>query len=120
MLRLTAAQAVKVNASICSLCANCDTDGNCLLLSTTELERCPQTQSISLLCKYYIHSVLPVDKELCSALYGETVNKKLCSRCKKPFSFKSNRAKYCPECIEKAHQEADRLRQQKHRINVTL
>ncbi len=121
MLKLTSAQAAKVNASIRSICANCDSDGNCLLLSAENPERCPQMQSLHLLCVYYTNCVLPADKELYSALFGETTNnKKLCSRCKKSFLAKSNRAKYCPGCIDKAHKEADRIRQQKHRSNVTL
>ncbi len=85
MLRLTAAQVVKVNASIRSLCANCNSNGNCLLLSENGPERCVQTQSLSLLCNYYIHCVLPADKELYTALYSELINKKLYSYCKNLF-----------------------------------
>ncbi len=120
MLRLTTKQAAKVNASIHSLCANCDPDGNCLLASVFEYERCPQSQSYDLLCTYYIHSVLPADKELYYELYGNTTKMKQCTKCKKPFSGNSNRARYCPECAVKATREKDRLRQQKRRNHVTL
>lgn len=116
MLRLTATQSAKVNASIRKLCANYDADGNCLLLS----DICPQMQSYSLLCIYCRTNVLPADKELYAELFGKSGNDKQCAKCRKAFRANSNRAKHCPECGAKAVREASRKRQQKRRSNVTL
>ena len=65
MIKLTPNQAVRVRRLARSLCANCDEDGNCLLLEDAEKQRCVQLISrYGLYCKYFLEAVLPADREL--------------------------------------------------------
>ena len=52
MMKITPKQAEKVHRLVKSLCANCDKDGNCILLDDGEAHRCVQLISI-----YGIYSV---------------------------------------------------------------
>lgn len=65
MIKLTPNQAVHVRRMVRRLCANCDEDGNCLLLEDGETQRCVQLISrYGLYCKYFLEAVLPADREL--------------------------------------------------------
>ena len=65
MIKLAPGQAVRVRRLVRRLCANCDEDGNCLLLEDGEKQRCVQLISrYGLYCKYFLEAVLPVDREL--------------------------------------------------------
>lgn len=65
MIKLAPGQAVRVRHLVRRLCANCDEDGNCLLLEDGERQQCVQLISrYGLYCKYILQAVLPVDREL--------------------------------------------------------
>ena len=68
MLKITPKQAERVNRLVSELCANCDPDGNCVLLDDGEAHRCVQLISVyGIYCNYFKNAVLPADK----ALYEE-------------------------------------------------
>lgn len=46
MMKITPKQAEKVHCLVQELCANCDEDGNCILLDDGEAHRCVQLISI--------------------------------------------------------------------------
>ena len=65
MLKITPRQAEKVNRLVSELCANCNQDGNCLLLDDGEAHRCVQLISVyGIYCNYFKNAVLPADKAL--------------------------------------------------------
>ena len=65
MLKFTPRQAERVNRLVSELCANCDQDGNCVLLDDGEAHRCVQLISVyGIYCNYFKNAVLPTDKEL--------------------------------------------------------
>ena len=65
MIKLAPGQAMRVRRLVRSLCANCDEDGNCLLLENGERQQCVQMISwYGLYCKYFFEAVLPADREL--------------------------------------------------------
>ncbi len=89
---LTESQLRQARRLIKGLCANYD-NGRCLILDSI----CPQYVSYTLLCNYFREAVLPEDKELTTAVYGEPVVRS-CLICGEPLQAKSNRAKYCSKC----------------------
>ena len=65
MMKITPKQAEKVHRLVRELCANCDEDGNCILLDDGEAHRCVQLISFyGIYCNYFKKAVLPTDKEL--------------------------------------------------------
>ena len=65
MLKITPKQAERVNRLVSELCANCDQDGNCVLLDDGEAHRCVQLISVyGIYCNYFKNAVLPADKAL--------------------------------------------------------
>ena len=65
MMKITPKQAEKVHRLVRELCANCDEDGNCILLDDGEAHRCVQLISIyGIDCNYFKNAVLPSDREL--------------------------------------------------------
>ena len=65
MIKITPKQAVRINNLVKKLCANCDEDGNCILLDDGEDHRCVQLISIyGIYCNYFKEAVLPSDREL--------------------------------------------------------
>ena len=65
MLKITSKQADKVHCLVKERCANCDEDGNCILLDDGEAHRCVQLISIyGIYCNYFKEVVLPSDREL--------------------------------------------------------
>ncbi|MEI3428427.1 MAG: cysteine-rich VLP domain-containing protein [Christensenellales bacterium] len=65
MLKIMSKQADNVHALVRELCANCDSNGNCLLLDDGETHRCVQLISLyGIYCNYFKESVLPADKKL--------------------------------------------------------
>lgn len=65
MLKITPKQAERANRLVLELCANCDQDGNCVLLDDGEAHRCVQLISAyGIYCNYFKNAVLPADKEL--------------------------------------------------------
>ena len=65
MLKIIPKQAERVNRLVLELCANCDQDGNCVLLEDGEAHRCVQLISVyGIYCNYFKNTVLPADKEL--------------------------------------------------------
>lgn len=64
MMKITPKQVEKVHRLVRELCANCDEDGNCILLDDGEAHRCVQLISIyGIYCNYFKNAVLPSDKE---------------------------------------------------------
>ena len=61
---------------------------------------CVQSISYSLLCRWFRAAVLPLDRELETALFHR-LDAKRCAVCGALFTPGSNRAKYCPECAPK-------------------
>ena len=94
--RLSPPQSRKVNSLVKRECCNCDS-GNCILLDDGEECVCPQLISYSLLCKWFLTAVLPIDKLLYAELF-KTEDKKRCTECGAFFASKSNSVKYCPDC----------------------
>ena len=65
MLKTTPSEAEAIRHIIETHCANCDEDGNCILLDDGEAHRCVQLISIyGIYCNYFKNAVLPSDKEL--------------------------------------------------------
>ena len=65
MLKTTPSEAEAIRHIIESHCANCDEDGNCILLDDGETHRCVQLISIyGIYCNYFKEAVLPGDQEL--------------------------------------------------------
>ena len=65
MLKIIPKQAERVNRLVLELCANCDQEGNCVLLDDGEAHRCVQLISVyGIYCNYFKNAVLPTDKEL--------------------------------------------------------
>ena len=81
-------------------CCNYD-GGNCIALDDGEECVCVQSISYSLLCRWFRAAVLPLDRELETALFHR-LDAKRCAVCGVLFTPGSNRAKYCPECAPKA------------------
>ena len=65
MMKITPKQAERIRRLVKSLCANCDENGNCILLDDGEAHRCVQLISIyGIYCNYFLNAVLPAEKEL--------------------------------------------------------
>ena len=65
MMKITPKQVERVHRLVRELCANCDEDGNCILLDVGEAHRCVQLISIyGIYCNYFKEAVLPSDREL--------------------------------------------------------
>ena len=65
MLKITSKQADKVHRLVKEQCANCDENGNCILLDDGEAHRCVQLISIyGIYCNYFKEAVLSSDREL--------------------------------------------------------
>jgi len=65
MMKITPKQVGRVHRLVRELCANCDEDGNCILLDDGEAHRCVQLISIyGIYCNYFKEAVLPSDREL--------------------------------------------------------
>ena len=115
-IRTNFKQANKIKEMIKKHCANY-MDGDCVLLDTT----CPQMGCIySVLCKYFINSVLPLDKKLYKELLPDAeetsgLYNKVCKYCNKQFTSDKKNEQYCPKCKDKVKKEKARLRKQKQR-----
>ena len=95
-------------------CCN-NIDGNCLLLDDGwEPCVCVQSISRSLICKYFRAAVLPLDRELETALLYKRDSKRCC-RCGALVLPRSNRGKYCTDCAVAVHrqQKADSERRRR-------
>ena len=103
ILHLTYQQFRSVQRLVHECCNN--VDGNCLLLDDG-WEPCVCVQSIfrSLVCKYFRAAVLPLDRELETALLYKSKSKR-CHRCGTLFRPRSNRGKYCPDCAVIVHRQ---------------
>ena len=99
-------------------CCNYDC-GNCIALDDGEECVCVQSISYSLLCKWFRAAVLPLDKELETALLYR-LDAKRCAVCGALFRPGSNRAKYCPECAAtmKRIKAAERKRKQRAKCHA--
>ena len=65
VMKITPRQAKEVNRLVSERCANCDEDGNCLLLDDGESHRCVQLISVyGIYCNYFKNVVLPSDRDL--------------------------------------------------------
>ena len=63
MLKITSKQADKVHRLVKEQCANCDENGNCILLDDGEAHRCVQLISIyGIYCNYFKNAVLQATK----------------------------------------------------------
>lgn len=118
-IRTNFKQANKVKELIKKECANY-IDGNCILLDTT----CPQMNCIySVLCKYFINSILPLDKDLYKELLegaGEETSglyNKVCKLCNKKFTSDKKQEQYCDKCKKKARAERNKRYYKKNRTH---
>ena len=85
-------------------CCN-NIDGDCLLLDDGwETCICVQSISRSLICKWFRTAVLPLDRELETALLYKKESKPCC-RCGALFRPRCNRGKYCPDCAVIVHRQ---------------
>ena len=75
--------------------------------------------SYSLLCRWFRAAVLPLDRELETALFHR-LDAKRCAVCGALFTPGSNRAKYCPECAGrmKRIKAAQRKRKQRAKCHA--
>ena len=109
-IRTNIKQANKVKKLIKKECANY-IDGDCILLDTT----CPQMGCMySVLCKYFINSVLPLDKELYKELLPDAeetsgLYNKQCKICNKHFTSDKKNERYCDKCKDKVKKEKTKL-----------
>ena len=94
-------------------------DGNCIALDDGEECVCVQSISYSLLCRWFRAAVLPLDRELETALFHR-LDAKRCAVCGAAFVPKSNRGKYCPDCAGrmKKIKAAERKRKQRQRCHA--
>ena len=94
-------------------------DGNCIALDDGEECVCVQSISYSLLCRWFRAAVLPLDRELETALFHR-LDAKRCAVCGALFTPGSNRAKYCPECAGrmKRIKAAQRKRKQRAKCHA--
>ena len=99
-------------------CCNYD-GGNCIALDDGEECVCVQSISYSLLCRWFRAAVLPLDKELETALFHR-LDAKRCAVCGALFTPGSNRAKYCQECAGrmKRIKAAQRKRKQRAKCHA--
>ena len=98
----------------------CNYDGgNCSALDDGEECVCVQSISHSLLCRWFRAAVLPLDRELETALFHR-LDAKRCAVCGALFTPGSNRAKYCPECAGrmKRIKAAQRKRKQRAKCHA--
>ena len=115
VIRMTEAQARRVYALAKRECCNYQS-GDCILFDTY----CPQCITRSLICKWFIRSVLPADTPLYVELTGDRGKTRRCARCGQPFVPTGNRAVYCRDCAAKTRREKAAERKRKQRSNVTL
>ena len=99
-------------------CCNYD-NGNCIVLDNGEPCVCVQSISYSLLCRWFIAAVLPLDRKLEAALLHRA-DRKRCTECGGYFLPKSNRGKYCPDCAGrmKRTKAAQRKRKQRDKCHA--
>ena len=93
MFKITPSEVEAIRHIIETHCANCDEDGNCILLD----DACVQLNSSKYIyCNHFLRAVLPLDKSLYAELCSD--NKKRCEVCEKYFIPRNNRQKYCDNC----------------------
>ena len=85
---------------------------HCIALDDGEECVCVQSISYSLLCRWFRAAVLPLDRELETALFHR-LDAKRCAVCGVLFIPGSNRAKYCPECAVQVRRRKEAERQRK-------
>lgn len=118
MKRMTPPQSRRTNRLIKNMCCNYH-NGSCVLLDNGDGCGCPQMISYTILCKWFIVAVLPLDKELFGEL-NVPENEKRCAVCQGVFISKSNSVKYCPTCREqiRRRQAAARMRALRRKNNT--
>lgn len=116
-IQMTPKQRRKANALIRKSCCNYD-GGNCIALDDGELCVCVQSISYSLCCIWFRDWVLPGAPALQTEI-TKPKGVKLCAECGgAPFLAKSNRAKYCPDCVRKVHRRQKTASDRKRRLNT--
>jgi hypothetical protein len=92
-------------------CANYDSDGKCLLETSTGDRTCFYFQDGFKRCPYAESCVIPADPDLeiryMAALNSDQDGTAFCSRCKSRFN-KRGRAIYCEKCREQVRKETKR------------
>jgi hypothetical protein len=117
-IRTDIKQANKIKEMIKKECANY-IDGQCILLDTT----CPQMNCVySVLCKYFINSVLPLDKKLYKELLENAGQEtglydKVCKMCNKHFTSDKKSEQYCDKCKKNARAERNKRYYEKSRTH---
>lgn len=114
-IRMTEAQARRAHKLAKKECCNC-LGGFCVVFDSP----CPQGITRSLVCKWFIRSVLPEDVPLYVELTGNRDKSKPCASCGKPFVPTGSRAVYCPDCAVRIKREKAAARKRKQRLDVTL
>ena len=76
---------------------------------------CVQSISRSLVCKYFWAAVLPLDRELETALLYKR-DSKHCCQCGTLFLPRSNRGKYCPACAAVVHRQQKTESERRRRV----
>ena len=108
-------QAVKLIREVCCNCI----DGNCIMLDDGERHACPQSNSYSVVCKYFRRIVLE-DREgqsLKAELFRDDTTKQ-CAICGTAFQSKSNNAKYCGDCAKEIQKKQKAAHARKRRSKV--
>ena len=76
ILKITPKQAECIHHLVKSLCANCDEDGNCILLDDSEAHCCVQFISLyCIYCNYFLNTALPAEKELYEEIQKQNKSK---------------------------------------------
>ena len=99
-------------------CCNYDC-GNCLLLDNGEECVCPQSITYSLICKWSRAAVLPLDADLCAALFPpSSVRRRHCRECGRPFAPPRHNTLYCSTCAAERVKRSKRTWARKNRADV--
>lgn len=98
-IEMTAGQMKCVNRLIEAECCNC-VNSVCIVMDHGYGCYCPQMGMKILFCPWLREAVLPADGKLRRDLIGD-IRMKSCEMCRREFSPKSNRARFCPICALK-------------------
>ena len=114
-IEMTAGQTNRMNRLIRAECCNC-VDDICIVLDHGYGFYCPQMGMRILFCPWLREAVLPLDERLRRDLIGD-IRMKPCEMCRREFSPKSNRARFCNLCAQKRRKskEAERQRERYRR-----
>ena len=114
-IEMSAGQTKRMNRLIREECCNC-VDDICIVLDHGYGFYCPQMGMQILFYPWLREAVLPADERLRCDLIGD-IRMKPCEKCRREFSPKSNRARFCNLCAQRRRKskEAERQRERYRR-----